>query len=57
MSWNHLEQAGITWNEVERTGITWNKLEPPGTRWTQQQTETKNKKFIGRNYVWHTIAQ
>ena len=45
-----------TWNELERTETTWNELEPLLTKWTQQQTDTKNKKFIRRNCVFNTIA-
>ena len=45
-TWNVLELLRTSWNHLERAETTWKKVEPPGTRWNQQQTNTKNKKFI-----------
>ena len=45
---NELELYGMSWNHLELARTIWNKVEPPGTRWTQQQTKTKNRKFIGQ---------
>ena len=62
--WNHLEKAETNWkeleppwNKVELPGITWNKMELSVKRWIQQRTDTKNKKFIGRECACKTMAQ
>ena len=52
-----MERVLTTWIEPELPGTTSNKVEPPVTRWIQQRTDTKNRKFIGRNCASNNISQ
>ena len=56
-SWNHLERVLTTSIKLEPPGITSNKVEPPVTRWIHQRTDTKNRKFIGRNCASNNTSQ
>ena len=57
---NKLEPLGMNFNYLERAGTTKNhsnKMEPLVTTWIQQRTDTKNRKFIGRNCASNNISQ
>ena len=54
MSDGYILKWRTRWNELELPGPTWNKAESPVTKWTQQRTDTKSQKFIGRNCACNT---
>ena len=56
MRWNYLEQAETTWNKLEPPGTGRSYMEPLAMRWTQERTNIKNNKLIGRNCACNIMA-